>query len=81
MMMTWTGMPNDAAEADELELRRCEDHLVRIGEGLRDAAAGDEEDQRRDDRLHLVAGDQPAVEEAESAGEQHRNVKAAATPT
>jgi len=46
-----------AAKADELKLRRREDHLVGIGEGLGDAAPGDEEDERGDDRLDLVAGD------------------------
>ena len=35
---------------------------------MADAAAGDEHDERSDDRLDLETGDEPAVERAEQAG-------------
>ena len=45
----------DAAEADALELRDLEDLQVAVGQHLRDAAPGDEQHQRRDDRLDAEA--------------------------
>ena len=51
-------------------LKTCRLPLV---SDLRDAAPGDEQDQRGDDRLDAEAGDQPAVEQAEHAGDQHRH--------
>ena len=62
----------DPAEADELEASVLEDLEIAVGHHLGDAAAGDEQDQRGDDRLDAVARDQPAVEPAEAAGDQHR---------
>ena len=53
----------DAAKADELEGRVVEHLQVAVGHHLPDAAAGDEHDQRADDRLHPKAGDEPAVEQ------------------
>ena len=41
----------DAAEADELERRVLEHLQIAVGQHLRDAAPGDEQDQRGDDRL------------------------------
>ena len=55
----------DAAKRDELERLVLEHLQIAVGQHLRDAAAGDEQDQRGDDRLDRIAGDQHAVEPAE----------------
>src|SRR5690606_39056500 len=63
----------DAAHGDELESFVLEDLQIAVGHDLRNAAAGDEQHQRRDDRLDREAGHEQPVEQAEQAGDRDRD--------
>ena len=62
-MMTCAGTPNGPRQADPLEVGVGQRLQLTTGDELRDAAAGDEEDQRGDDGLHPEPCDQRAVEQ------------------
>ena len=82
MIQTWNGTPSTRPRPMNWNsgvLKTCRSPLV---EHLGDAAAGDEQDQRRDDRLDAKAGDQPAVEQAEACRRPARAARRpSATPT
>ena len=70
--MTWNGTPATRPRPMNWKSGAGEGLQVAVGHHLGDAAPGDEQDQRADDRLDAEAGDQPAVEEAEQAGDEDR---------
>ena len=62
------GQAEDLAGAEIAELRVGEGLQVAVGQDLGDAAARNEEDEGRDDRLHVQEADHQTVEQAAQAG-------------
>ena len=62
----------ETAQRDVLESVVAKYLQVAVGHDLRDAAAGDEQDQRGDDRLDRIARDEETVEPAENGSDDHR---------
>ena len=73
IMRPGTGIPEIRPRPMNWRFGVIEHLQIAVREHPGDAPAGDEKHQRRDDRLDLKSRHQPAVEPAESAGDQNRN--------